>query len=131
MPGGWEHKTWWRNLIEPTKIRLRLRGRDVTGIGQAFSGEQDPQLVTVGMDVYLSKFATSARVRGIARGSQGRPDQQQLRQAVPHEVIVRLVLNPTGTGFPGSGLLGTGFDRGEGVLFVLGTPDLREGLLRN
>lgn len=93
VPGGWEHKTWWRNLVQPARIRLRLQGRDVTGIGQAFSGEQNPQMVTAGMDVYLTKFATSAKVRGIARESQGRPDPQQLQRAVPHEVIVRLVLD--------------------------------------
>jgi hypothetical protein len=37
VPGGWEHKTWWRNLIQPAKVRLRLQGRDVTGVSQSRS----------------------------------------------------------------------------------------------
>jgi deazaflavin-dependent oxidoreductase (nitroreductase family) len=94
VPGGWEHKTWWRNLIPPAKVRLRLQGRDVTGVGQALSGDHDPQLVAAGMTIYLSKFATSARVRGIGRDARGRPDPGQLQRAVPHEVIVRLILDP-------------------------------------
>jgi deazaflavin-dependent oxidoreductase (nitroreductase family) len=94
VPGGWEHKTWWRNLIQPAKVRLGLQGRDVTGVGQAFSGDRDPQLVAAGMAIYLAKFAASARVRGIARDACGRPDPGQLQRAVPHEVIVRLILDP-------------------------------------
>lgn len=93
MPGGFEHKTWWRNLIEPARVQLRLEGRDVTGIGQAFHGGQDPQLVEAGLLVYFTKFATSARVRGIKLDGQGRPDSQQLKRAVANEVIVRVVLD--------------------------------------
>lgn len=96
VPGGWEHKAWWRNLIQPARVRLRLRGRDVTCVGQAFAGDRDPQLVAAGLTAYLTKFATSARVRGIARDASGRPDAEQLRQAVPREVIIRLILDPPG-----------------------------------
>jgi hypothetical protein len=94
VPGGWEHKTWWRNLIQPAKVGLRLQGRDVTGVGQAFSGDRDPEVVAAGMTIYLTKFATSARVRRIARDARGRPDPGQLQRAVPYEVIVRLILDP-------------------------------------
>jgi len=66
----------------------------VTGVGQALSGDHDPQLVAAGMTIYLTKFATSARVRRIARDTCGRPDPGQLQRAVPHEVIVRLILDP-------------------------------------
>ena len=96
VPGGWEHKTWWRNLIQPARVRILLEGRDMTGVGQAFSGDREPQLVTAGMTSYLTKFATSARVRGIARDPRGRPDPEQLQRAVPNEVIVRVILDPPG-----------------------------------
>jgi F420H(2)-dependent quinone reductase len=94
LPGGWQHRTWWRNLIQPAKVRLRLQGRDVTRVGQAFSGDHDIQLVAAGMTIYLARFATSARVRGIARDAGGRPDLGQLQRAVPHQVIARLILDP-------------------------------------
>lgn len=98
LPGGWQHKIWWRNLIAPAKVRLLLRGRDVTGIGQAFSGDREPQLVAAAMNVYLTRFPTSARVRGIGRDASGRPDPGQLQRAVRDEVIIRLVLDPPGPG---------------------------------
>jgi hypothetical protein len=93
VPGGFAHKTWWRNLIEPARVHLRLQGRDVTGIGQAFFGKQDPQIVEAGLRVYFTKLATSARVRGIELEGHGRPNSQQLQRAVANEVIIRVVLD--------------------------------------
>ena len=48
-----------------TSLRARCPVTDVTGVGQAFSGDRDPQVVAAGMTLYLTKFATSARVRGL------------------------------------------------------------------
>jgi hypothetical protein len=93
VPGGFEHKTWWRNLIEPARVQLRLQGRDVNGMGQAFLGKQDPQIVVAALRVYFTKFATSTRVRGIELEGQGQPESQQLQRAVANELIVCVVLD--------------------------------------
>jgi hypothetical protein len=33
--GGWEHKVWWRNLREPTKVTVWLRGDEMAATGLA------------------------------------------------------------------------------------------------
>ena len=92
IPGGHEHKTWWRNLIRPQPVGLRLRGRNLTGIGQAFSGRRDPEVVAAGLRAYLARFPDSARLRGVAMTGLPRPDDRQWRRLLRHEVIVRIVL---------------------------------------
>lgn len=95
IPGGFEHKTWWHNLVDPAAVRLRLAGGDAIGIAQAFNGKQDPRVVETALRVYLAKFPASARIRGITLDSAGTPDPEQLAQDVPHEVIIRVALHPT------------------------------------
>jgi hypothetical protein len=92
IPGGHEHKTWWRNLVRPQQVGLRLRGRDHTGIGQAFSGRHDPQVVETGLRVYLATHPKSAWMRGMALAGGLPPGDLQLHRLLRHEVIVRIVV---------------------------------------
>jgi hypothetical protein len=39
LPGGHERKTWWRNLLDERPVQLRVRGRELGGVGQALCGE--------------------------------------------------------------------------------------------
>jgi hypothetical protein len=98
VPGGFERKTWWRNLIDPVPVRLRLQGGDVTGIGQAFNGKEDPRVVERALCLYLAKLPHSARVRSVQLDATGAPDPEQLARAVPNEMIVRVALHPTKVG---------------------------------
>jgi hypothetical protein len=37
VPGQPDRKVWWRNLRQPTPVRLRLQGRDLEGTATASS----------------------------------------------------------------------------------------------
>ncbi len=48
---GWPgRKVWWRNLREPAAVRMRLRGRECTGIGHAVGDERAGVVVEVRLD---------------------------------------------------------------------------------
>jgi F420H(2)-dependent quinone reductase len=93
IPGGHEHKMWWRNLVRPHVVGLRVRGRDLTGVGQAFSGRHDPQIVADGLRTYLARYPASARLRGLTVTGHGGLDERQLHAVLRHEVIVRIVVD--------------------------------------
>ena len=42
IPGHPDRKVWWRNLRQPTLVRLRLQGRDLEGTATASS---DPEAI--------------------------------------------------------------------------------------
>jgi len=93
VPGGREDKRWWRNLLAPATVQVRLRGHDVTGIGQVFLAEDDPELVAEAMGTYLPRFPSSARIRGLTV-TNGRiaEDDAQLRAASAQDAIVQIKL---------------------------------------
>jgi hypothetical protein len=41
-----DRKLWWRNLLQPARVRLHLQGRDVEGTATATS---DPEAVAAGL----------------------------------------------------------------------------------
>jgi hypothetical protein len=101
IPGGHEHKTWWRNLVRPQPVGLRLRGQDLTGVGQAFSGRHDAEVVAAGLRAYMVRFPDSARLRGVATTGRASPDDPRLPRVLRHEVIVRIVVGgQEGAGWP-------------------------------
>ena len=52
------HKVWWRNLHEPTPVRVRLQGRDLQGTATATS---DPEVVAGGLRCYLARYPKAAK----------------------------------------------------------------------
>jgi deazaflavin-dependent oxidoreductase (nitroreductase family) len=98
VPGDHEHKTWWRNLLAPATVRVRLQGHDATGTGQVLLARHDPELVAGAMRPYLRRFPTSARLRGLTiTDGQIVEDDSQLRAATSRDAIVQIELQP-GTG---------------------------------
>jgi hypothetical protein len=58
VPGQPERKVWWRNLCQPTPVRLRLQGRDLEGTATASS---DPETVAAGLRRYLARYPKTAK----------------------------------------------------------------------
>jgi hypothetical protein len=56
-----DHKVWWRNLRQPTLVRLRLQGRDLNGTATASS---DPEAVAAGLRRYLARYPKAAWPKG-------------------------------------------------------------------
>ncbi len=95
VPGGYEHKVWWRNLINPSPVRVRAAGVDLNGIGQVFLGQVNPQIVTEAMRIYLPHFPTAARLRGLTIiDGQIAEDSEQIRKGVARDAIVKIELQP-------------------------------------
>ncbi|MBI2238121.1 MAG: nitroreductase family deazaflavin-dependent oxidoreductase [Actinobacteria bacterium] len=86
FPGDAERKTWWRNLREAAPVRLHLLGADLDGIGQAISGDSDPEEATRGFGVFLRRFPAAARGLGLEKSAGA----EAIRAAVQHRVIVRI-----------------------------------------
>ena len=42
LPGGHEHKTWWRNLRVEAPVSVRLRGRVLAGAARVVDGGPEP-----------------------------------------------------------------------------------------
>ena len=58
VPGQPDRKVWWRNLRQPTPVRLRLQGRDLEGTATASS---DLEAVAAGLRRYLARYPKTAR----------------------------------------------------------------------
>ncbi len=90
LPGHPETKTWWRNLVEPARVGLRLRGQDLGGTARAFDGARDSLIVEAGLRAYLDRFPRAARQLGVCPDG-GVIDPRLLHETVAHTVLVRVV----------------------------------------
>ena len=69
VPGQAGRKVWWRNLRQPTRVRLRLQGRDREGI----AASSDPEAVAAGLRHYLARYPKAARPLGVRLDADGIP----------------------------------------------------------
>jgi hypothetical protein len=59
---GWpQHKRWWRNMLEPTPVSIRLAGHNETGVAQAISDREQPGEVREALAAYLLEFPRARR----------------------------------------------------------------------
>lgn len=65
LPGHHERKRWWRNLLDESPVRLRLRGHEFDAVAQAFSGRANPSLAEDALAAYVRRF----RAVGAGSGS--------------------------------------------------------------
>ena len=61
-PAQHERKAWWRNLLEPAPVRLRIAGEELEGVGQALSSSEDAEAVAAGSAAYLRRFPRLAKM---------------------------------------------------------------------
>jgi NADPH:quinone reductase len=62
VPAHPGRKVWWRNLRQPTPVRVRLQGRDLEGTATASS---DPEAVAAGLRRYLARYPKTAKPLGV------------------------------------------------------------------
>lgn len=91
IPGRPDTKTWWRNLVEPARVGLRLRGRDMRGTAVA---TRDPEAVADGLATYLARFPRASKAFGVDAPASGEQlDRGSLLGAAQHNVVVRVTLD--------------------------------------
>jgi hypothetical protein len=89
VPGQPDRKTWWRNLRQPTQVRLRLQGRDREGTATASS---DPEAVATGLRHYLARYPKAAKPLGVRLDANGTPHGTTTAAGHPL-VVVRVHLD--------------------------------------
>jgi hypothetical protein len=70
VPAQPARKAWWRNLHEPTPVRVRLQGGDLQGTATATS---DPEVVTGGLRCYLARYLKAAKPLRVWLDANGTP----------------------------------------------------------
>ena len=70
IPAQPGRKVWWRNLRQPTPVRLRLQGHDLEGTATASS---DPEAVAAGLRRYLARYPKTAKPLGVRLDATGIP----------------------------------------------------------
>ena len=97
VPGQAGRKVWWRNLRQPTPVRLRVQGRDLEGIATASS---DPEAVAVGLRRYLARYPKAARLLGVRLDANGTP-HGTITAAHPFLTVTPRMAEATGGRGPG------------------------------
>ncbi|HEX2784035.1 MAG TPA: nitroreductase/quinone reductase family protein [Ilumatobacteraceae bacterium] len=66
---GWpQRKRWWRNMIEPMPVDIRLAGRYETGVAQAVNDRDQPEEVRQALEAYLLEFPRARRAADQTEG---------------------------------------------------------------
>jgi F420H(2)-dependent quinone reductase len=89
VPGQPERKVWWRNLCQPTPVRLRLQGRDLEGTATASS---DPETVAAGLRRYLARYPKTAKPLRVRLDRDG-----TVTASRPLVVVTVHLVDPTGS----------------------------------
>jgi deazaflavin-dependent oxidoreductase (nitroreductase family) len=83
-------RTWWRNLEVNPGVELRLAGRQYTG--NARVSIDDPTALSA-LLAFLEHRPSDVRMYGISMTDDGRPDERQARQVLPHVVVITVTLD--------------------------------------
>jgi len=70
VPAQPDRKVWWRNLRQPTRVRVRLQGRDLQGTATASS---EPEPVAARLRRYLARYPRAAKPLGVRLDASGTP----------------------------------------------------------
>jgi hypothetical protein len=70
IPAQPDRKVWWRNLHQPTRVRLRLLGRDLEG---AATASNNPEAVADGLRRYLARYPKAAKPLRVWLDANGTP----------------------------------------------------------
>src|SRR3712207_4553304 len=65
LVGGAEHKTWWRNLLAPADVVVRLAGEDHAGRAVAVVGRDQPEEAQRGLTAFLAALPAAGRSVGL------------------------------------------------------------------
>ena len=80
-------RNWWRNFSSPHEVRLRLAGRNYTGMAEARTDGSE----TLGfMMDYLAKRPVDAKAYGLS----GEITSEKVARILPHIVLIRIALTP-------------------------------------
>ncbi len=80
---------WWKNLEGGAKVTLTLQGQDLPAYATPTT---DLEAVVAGLRRLIAKDANDAQFFGVKVDAEGRPDEQQLRQAASQTAMISIAL---------------------------------------
>lgn len=78
---------WWKNLRGGAPVKLRVRGREYEGTGEAVTDETEVVRVLGG---FLETQPGYGKFVGVRRDAEGRVDPSKLEEAARWRVVVRV-----------------------------------------
>jgi deazaflavin-dependent oxidoreductase (nitroreductase family) len=91
MAGDHDRKAWWRNLLDESPVRVRIRGQDLEATATSYKPGTAPAVVADGLRIYLRRFPAFGRRSG-AVDRHGNIDDARLLELAASTVIVRFEL---------------------------------------
>jgi len=89
VAGYHQHKKWWRNFRQRSRIEVCYHGKWFEASATAFEG--DVAVIAPLFPAYLRRFPASARIRGLTLDSTGNvEDVGKLREAASKIVMVNI-----------------------------------------
>ena len=79
-------RTWWRNLRGSAPVRLRVRGRWISGVGEAI---EDKKKAAHDLGLYIQKQTYLAKYFEV-RMEDGKPDSEDLAREAEKRLMVRV-----------------------------------------
>jgi len=83
------HRIWWRNLRGSAPVTVRVRGRDLNGIGESI---EDEEAIAAVLLAYLQEFPQYARFYQVTLGADGQPNPEEVSRAAQENVMIRVQL---------------------------------------
>ena len=91
VPGHSARKVWWRNLRQPSDVEVRVAGQELHGRAVALDGNEYPDEVRRGLEIYLRQLPRAAKALGVPSSSSGAPEVE-LANVIKRAVVVRIDL---------------------------------------
>ncbi len=93
VPGNAKEKTWWRNLRGGIPVQVVLHRKTLAGTGCLLDPVTDAGIILTGLQLYLQRFRSLAKIYGVGIDASGTFDEADLRRAATSVVMVRVDLN--------------------------------------
>jgi hypothetical protein len=91
--GNASRKTWWRSIGRGgDPVRIRLAGRELTGMATVHAGRRDPTGTAAILQAWLRRFPGAASRLGAGRIRRGRATPRQIAALAADAVLVRIQL---------------------------------------
>lgn len=81
---------WWKNLRGGAPVTLRIKGENMTGVGEAITDEATVADVLTRM---VRRFGRYGKVIGVRRESNGEPNAEDLDRVKRERVVIQVKLD--------------------------------------
>ena len=82
---------WWPNFLAAAEVELQVAGKRLTATAQALPYDADAKAVA--LQAMLAQFPSDAAYHGMALKRGQAPSDEQMRDAVARDVLVRFALD--------------------------------------